>query len=106
MLNVAQREKVERVCNEHAEIRGWELHAAGVRSNHIHIVVTADAAPEKVRVQFKANTTRVLRRKPDPIANEKVWTRGSDVEIIDGNDALEHVVLYITEAQDHMERGK
>jgi REP element-mobilizing transposase RayT len=108
VLNAKQREKVETVCREHAEIRGWELHAVNARSNHVHIAVTADAAPPKVRDQFKANATRVLRQPPEAITNEKVWTRGGDVEIIDddGDDGLEQVVLYITEAQDRMERGK
>ena len=106
VLNTSQREKVEEVCRHHADVRGWQLHAVSARSNHVHIAVTADAAPDKVRDQFKANATRVLRQSPEPITNEKVWTRGGDVEIIDGDDALEHVVLHITEAQERMERGK
>jgi hypothetical protein len=76
------------------------------RSNHVHIAVTADTAPEKVRDQFKANATRVLRQSPDPNTNEKIWTRGGDIEIVDGDDGLEQVVLYITEAQERMGRGK
>lgn len=68
-----------------------------------HIAVTADAAPEKVRDQFKANATRVLRQPPDAITNEKIWARGGDV---DSDDGLEQVVLYITEARHRMERGK
>lgn len=71
LLNEVQRNKVEAVCYEHAQIRGWVLHAISARSNHIHIVVTSDLAPKKVRDQFKANATRVLHQPPDPI------TRGS-----------------------------
>ena len=62
--------------------------------------------PKKVRDQFKANATRVLRSPPDAIEREKIWTRGGDIEIIDGEVNLEHVVQYITEAQDRMDRGK
>ena len=76
------------------------------RSNHVHLAVTADKAPELVRDQFKANATRVLRQEPDAITNDKVWTRGGDCEIVDGEDNLERVVRYITEAQDRMDRGK
>ena len=72
------------------------------RSNHVHLAVSADDAPGKVRDQFKANATRVLRELPDPISNEKIWTRGGDVEIVNDEDNLETVVLYITEAQDRM----
>ena len=102
ILNRSQRDKVESVCHKHARIRGWELYAVSARSNHVHLAVSADDAPGKVRDQFKANATRVLRALPDSISNEKIWTRGGDVEIVDGEDNLETVVLYITEAQDRM----
>jgi len=106
VLNEVQRTKVEAVCREHAEIRGWVLHAVCVRSNHVHLAVTADKAPKLVRDQFKANATRVLRTEPNPIANDKVWTRGGDCELVDGDDNLERVILYITESQDRMDRDK
>lgn len=104
LLNAAQRARVEKVCREHAEHRGWVLHAVSARSNHVHLLVAADGKAQKVRDQFKANATRVLREAPDPIKNEKVWTRGGDCEIVDGDDDLEQVVLYITVAQDRMDR--
>ncbi|MCC7419306.1 MAG: transposase [Planctomycetaceae bacterium] len=102
MLNKAQREKVEAVCREHAAIRGWVLHAVNARTNHVHLAVTSDKAAAAVRDQFKANATRVLRQEPDALVNEKVWTRGGDCEIVDGDDNLERVVEYILEAQDRM----
>jgi REP element-mobilizing transposase RayT len=106
LLTESQRLKVEAICREHARIRGWVLHAVSARSNHVHLAVTADKAPKIVRDQFKANATRVLRQAPDAITNDKVWTAGGDCEIIDGEDELERVVQYITEAQDRMDRGK
>jgi REP element-mobilizing transposase RayT len=104
VLDATQREKVEEVCRRHAEIRGWQLHAISARSNHVHLAVTADADPQKVRDQFKANATRVIRDLPDPIRNEKVWTRGGDIELLDSEEDLEQVVVYITQAQDRMDR--
>jgi hypothetical protein len=68
----------------------------------VHIAVTADEAPTKVRDQFKANATRRLRLMSNPIANEKVWTRGGDIEIMDSEDELLRVIDYITIAQDRM----
>lgn len=104
VLTHEQRDAVERVIVEHAAIRGWLLHAVSVRSNHVHVVVSANAEPKKVRDQFKANATRVLRALPEPITNEKIWTRGGDIEFIDTEDDLEQVILYVTEAQDRMDR--
>ncbi len=100
LLDELQRKEVEAICRRHAEIRGWELHAVSARSNHVHIAVTTNAEPRKVRDQFKANATRVLRQPSNPIVNEKVWTRGGDVAIINGEDSLEQVILYITEGQE------
>lgn len=103
-LTASQRAKVETVCHQHAGIRGWHLHAVNARSNHVHLVITADQKPETVRDQFKANATRVLRQGTDAIANEKVWTRGGDCEVIDGEENLERVVMYVLEAQDRKDR--
>jgi len=100
LLNLDHRQTVEDVCRRHATIRRWELHATSVRSNHVHVAVTASAEPKKVRDQFKANATRVLREHPTPITAHKVWTRGGDIQIIDSEEALEQVVLYVNEAQD------
>jgi len=99
LLSLEHRRAVEDVCRRHAEIRGWELHAINVRSNHVHIAVRTTAEPRKVRDQFKANATRVLRGHSPPITTSRVWTRGGDIEIID-EDMLEQVVLYINETQD------
>jgi len=106
LLNGNQQNKVKGICERHAEIRGWILHAISVRTNHVHLAVSADAAPQKVRDQFKANATRVLRQLPDAILAEKIWTRGGDTEIVDGEENLERVVLYVVEAQDQMDKGK
>jgi REP element-mobilizing transposase RayT len=105
-LNEVQRGKVEKVCREHAAIRGWELHAVNARTNHVHLVVTADKSPRVVRNQFKANATRVLRERPGAIAQDHVWTRGGDCEIVDGEENLARVIQYVNEAQDRMDKEK
>lgn len=106
MLNKIQRQKVEAVCRKHATIRGWVFHAVNARSNHVQLAVTADLRPEIVRDQFKANATRVLRQEPGRLTTDRIWTRGGDCEIVDGDEELERVITYITEAQDRMARGK
>jgi REP element-mobilizing transposase RayT len=105
-LTTQQRKAVEDICRKHAAIRGWVLHAVNARSNHVQLAVTADEKPDKVRDQFKANATSALRKLVPPVSNSKVWTRGGDIEIVDGDEGLERVVYYITEAQDRMDRGK
>lgn len=117
LLSPEQREAVEVVVRKHSAHRGWELHAVSARSNHVHVAVTvvpetgnqnyrvADGV-KRVRDQFKANATRVLRQGENPIHNEKVWTKGGDIQFVDSDDDLEQVVIYILEAQDRMDRRK
>ena len=60
-LDREQRDVVERQIAETCKIRSWELHAVNCRSNHAHVVVTADQAPKIVRNQLKAWCTRRLK---------------------------------------------
>ncbi len=60
VLNSEQRALVEATVRAHCEIRRWSLHAVNARSNHVHVVVTADAEPAKVMDQFKAWSSRRL----------------------------------------------
>ena len=117
LLDAQHRQVVEDVVRKHSDIRGWELHAVSARSNHVHVIVTvipetgnkdyrvADGV-KRIRDELKANATRVLRGCENPITNEKVWTRGGDIQFIDSDDDLEQVVVYVLEAQDRMDRGK
>ena len=47
-------EALREVCSH----RGWNLLAAHVRSNHVHIIVEAEILPEKVMSDFKAYASR------------------------------------------------
>jgi REP element-mobilizing transposase RayT len=102
-LNDEQRKRVEDACRKHATIRGWKLYALNARSNHIHLVVAADRPPSVVRDQFKAHATRAIRSGTSELIDGKVWTRGGDIQIIDDEESLEQVILYVTQAQDRMD---
>jgi REP element-mobilizing transposase RayT len=104
LLSSADRVTVEDACREHCAFRRWELHAVSARSNHVHVVVTANADPKKVRDQLKANCTRRLRTQQHPLRCERTWTRAGDVEVLDTEDDLEAAVLYVLEAQDRKHR--
>jgi len=81
LLNARQRtvvKAIRKVC----AIRGYRLIAVNVRTNHIHVVVAAAAAPDKVMSAFKANATRELRHA-DLIDEElSVWSRGGSTRYL------------------------
>jgi REP element-mobilizing transposase RayT len=107
-LDLEQRRLVESVVSEHCAVRGWVLHAANCRSNHVHVVVTApNQQIELPREQFKAWCTRRLKgqertRKKmaqSTAIRENWWTdRGWD-EYVDDEDDLAAVMCYVLEGQ-------
>lgn len=104
-LDALQRRLVEAIVAEHCRIRDWRLYGVNCRSNHIHVVVTADAEPETVLEQRKSWTTRWLKeleslRFPDlAVAREHWWTERGSRRWINDLDVLEAVLHYVRECQ-------
>ena len=61
-LDPDSREVVLTALRQHCEHRGWNLLAAHVRTNHVHVVVEAEVQPERVMVEFKSYASRALTR--------------------------------------------
>ena len=106
LLEPHDRNTVEAACREHCEYRGWHLFAVNARTNHVHVVVAADAEPQKVRDQLKANCTGALRKQETPLVADRTWTKGGDCEILDTDDDIEAAVIYTTDAQERKDRDK
>ena len=98
MLN-GDCELVEATIRKHCEVRKWELHAVNVRSNHVHVVVTAaNYKPETVASQFKAWCTRMLQK--NHANRERFWTQGASRRWINSESELATAIEYTLEAQD------
>ena len=105
LLEPHDRATVEQACQKHCDHRGWHLFAVSARTNHVHVVVAANDSAKKVRDQLKANCTGTLRRQDQPLHAKRTWTKGGDCEILDADDDVEAVVIYVTEVQDRKERN-
>src|SRR5437016_11356585 len=57
-LTETQRQIVEATIRDHCRFRKWTLHAVNARSNHVHVVVSADIHPDQVMAQLKAWCSR------------------------------------------------
>ena len=105
ILSQEQRDLVDQVIVKHCQIRGWELHARNVRTNHVHIVVTAPGVePNIVREQIKAWCSRRLSEHAGLTGGGKNgqrrwWTERGDIELIWNKEQLEAVVRYVLEMQ-------
>jgi len=51
-LSAAQRRLVEETIVAHCTLRRWVLHAVSCRTNHVHVVVSAGAHPDRIRDQL------------------------------------------------------
>ena len=112
VLDPEQRQVVESTIAEHCRIRGWELHAVNCRSNHLHIVVTADRSPKQVRLQFKAWCTRRLKGLeakrlgytsadaiPDQV-RKNWWVERGSHRYINDQVSLDAAMVYVRDGQD------
>jgi REP element-mobilizing transposase RayT len=76
ILNHEQRKFMKELIEEECCFRGYKLHALNVRSNHVHLVVSAEIAPEKLTDRIKAFITRRFRESGFISTKEKLWSRG------------------------------
>jgi REP element-mobilizing transposase RayT len=99
LLDVPRRQITLAALCEIAQRKGWMLHAAHVRSNHVHIVVTASAAPERVLNDVKAAASRRLN-KAFPAERERArWTRHGSTRYLWTEEAVAEKVDYVLHGQ-------
>ena len=79
--------------------RSWKLHAAHVRSNHVHLVVTAQVAPERVMRDVKVHASRALDRMGlDGVARRR-WTHHGSTRYLWKLEDVGSAVHYVVREQ-------
>ena len=76
IFNDLQRKIVESSIKELCEQRKFYLQAINVRTNHAHIVVSAQAKPERIADALKAFATKKLREENLFTKETQIWSRG------------------------------
>lgn len=104
VLTAEQRELVDAVLVDHCRIRHWHLHARNVRTNHVHVVVSASGDPRRVREQLKAWASRRLSaaaglRGTARDGQRRWWTEKGDIAWLYDEDHLAQVMRYVLEMQ-------
>jgi REP element-mobilizing transposase RayT len=104
-LDESMRLVGEAAIREICWVRSWYLWAVSVRSNHVHVLVTApEYAPKLVRNQLKAKATRDLRAEFPIWDDRPIWSENGDIEFLDSEEDIEQCARYVSEAQDRMDR--
>ena len=96
-MDEPRRAAVLEAFRQHCEHDGWVLHAAHVRTNHFHIVVTADPLPERVLGRLKAYASRALNSEFG--RRQKYWSRHGSTVRIWSRTGVEDTVDYVVRRQ-------
>jgi REP element-mobilizing transposase RayT len=99
-LGEEMRTTVHHAIASVCEHRGWVLHAANARSNHVHVVVGSTASAEKTLADLKAWATRALREAGLADATQKIWTRHGSTRHLFDQESLARAIDYVVRHQD------
>jgi len=104
LLDQPRRQVVLATIIEVAAYRKWRLWAVHVRTNHVHVVVTANTKPEKVMNDFKIWCSRRLRETFNESADRDRWTQhGSTRYLFEEDKIIEKIDYVLNEQGEPME---
>jgi REP element-mobilizing transposase RayT len=98
-LDAARRALVLQAIQEVCVYRGWSLFAVHVRTNHVHVVVYANQAPERVMTDFKAYASRKLSAGGFDVPERKRWTRHGSTRYLWHANHIEAAIRYVVHEQ-------
>lgn len=99
ILNIERRMLVHRTIVQVAEHRNWTIHAINVRTNHVHVVVSAPVPPERVMNDLKSWSTRAMVKAGLLAPGTKAWVRHGSTRYLWKAEELKATCQYVCEAQ-------
>lgn len=100
-VNPEQRVCVSSAIEETAKVRGWQLFAVNVRTNHVHLVVQGTGQPEAMLTAFKVWATRRLRAEHLAASELRLWSRHGSTRYLWNERDVEAACHYVLHMQDH-----
>ncbi len=89
---------MEAIC-ERCVARAWGLLAVHVRTNHVHVVVEAESAPERVLNDLKSFASRCLNERGLDEAGTKRWARHGSTRRLFNRQSVDAAVEYVVRGQ-------
>jgi len=99
IMDQARRDAVLASLVERSLQRGWDLLAAHVRANHVHVVVVAEVAPERIMNDLKSYASRFLNRLELDTPDRKRWARHGSTRWLADADRVVAAIRYVVEKQ-------
>jgi REP element-mobilizing transposase RayT len=99
VLDQVSRAVVLAAIQRHCALRGWNLLAAHVRSNHVHAIVESETRPERIMNEFKSYASRELNRLGVDSPNRKRWARHGSTRWLWKDEDVIHALQYVIDEQ-------
>ena len=99
VLDEAARQLVLGAIQRHCAYRGWNLLAAHVRSNHVHVIVEAETRPERIMNEFKSYASRELNQSTSERPDRKRWARHGSTRWLWKDEDVWHALQYVVDEQ-------
>ena len=98
-MNRRRRETVLTSLVERCSQCNWSLLAAQVRTNHVHIVVEGNAAPDRIMNDLKSYASRCLNRMALDQPARKRWARHGSTRWLWKPENISAAVRYVVDEQ-------
>jgi REP element-mobilizing transposase RayT len=96
-LDALQRCLVLDAILRHCDVREWILHAAHVRTNHVHVVLWAGVPPEEAMAQLKRYASRSLNQASG--RRRRWWARHGSTRYLWDERQIAGAVDYVVHEQ-------
>ena len=94
-MDAIRRDTVLASLRARCAANGWNLWAAHVRTNHVHLVVQAETRPERVMNDLKSFASRCLNRQGLDEASRKRWARHGSTRWLWRQETVSAAVRYV-----------
>jgi REP element-mobilizing transposase RayT len=94
-----ERRAVRLAIEEYCRFKQWPLQSLHVRTNHVHVVVSAVADASKMLNGLKARATRMLREAGLFDADRPIWTERGNIALLFDRNALAEAIDYVANRQ-------
>jgi REP element-mobilizing transposase RayT len=104
-LSEEQRAVVEACIRKECEGQGWRLHTVNARTNHVHVVLSAQRDGKFLRSRLKALTSDALSELAGIPMNSgkdgrrRWWTEKGNIFELETEKGLEEVIVYARDLQ-------
>jgi REP element-mobilizing transposase RayT len=99
LLDSVRRRVVLKSVRDVCAFRGWTLLAAHVRTNHVHLVVTANCKPDLVLNTMKSYSSRSLNQAAIDSPDRRRWARHGSTRYLWTGDAVRAAIQYVVREQ-------